>query len=374
MKIKKLLIYPYDENAEILLWDKSFFRNYSDLETVYLCSPKGWRTKDLMISNVSNKLEYDICRENYSESIKSVELAIFTMSMYNDLTISKMEEAAKRGIIIYDLLKYNNRRQELQCICISNGGEYYYYNDNDSFSINVNELYGIGLVELKTPIVTIGSQVCSIGQEFLEFGITGFLRKEGYKTTLISSSYFAGLSENHEVPSCLNSVKYNDTEQILLFNRYLKMVEKEETSDVIVLGIPGGMMPYTNELYGDFGMTALKMFQAMRPDFFVYCMPFDLYNEAMLNKIMNCIRYRFGSEVDCINLCRKQVDWMRIDSMHPSTVPFIDVEEKRLDDYIENHTKDVAISFFSHTKHGDINKIGDQILNKLSRGVKKVVF
>lgn len=373
MPIKQMIIYPFDENAEIMVYEDSFLSRFSQLEKIYLCSPRGWRRQCEMIGKYQENLKYEVSYMPFDECIDTADAVVFVECEDENLIKPRIEMAAEKGVVIYDLAYDEHKRSELKCKCERNGGKYFSFRNNvhsEGYIIKP----GSELLELKTPLIAVGSQVCSLGQEFLEYGLKGYFKKKGYNVTLVSSCNYVHISEDYGIPAFMRDNSYSDAEKILMFNRFLKNVENENNPDAIILGIPEEMMVYTNGLYGNFAMMAHKILYATKPDYFIYCMPYDCYNKELFNSVIKCIEYRFGISVDGISLSKKQVDWMTIENAYPTKVPFISVSENSVDELISILEENGDLTVYAHMRERDVEKLGNNIASVLSQGRRDLVF
>ena len=75
--------------------------------------------------------------------------------------------------------------------------------------------------------------------------IISVLLKENYKVSLISSRQFGNTENIHAFPGFMNGNGLNESEKIICYNQYLKYIEENEKPEVIVVGIPGELLPTT---------------------------------------------------------------------------------------------------------------------------------
>lgn len=100
----------------------------------------------------------------------------------------------------------------------------------------------------------------------------------------------------------------SEKEKILGFNQWIKQIEKEEHPDVIIIGVPGGIMPYSERFPEYFGITMYEVMQAVKPDILIMSCLYEEYLDKYFLNMAESIKYKFGVEVDCFNLSTFKVD------------------------------------------------------------------
>jgi peptide maturation system protein (TIGR04066 family) len=96
---------------------------------------------------------------------------------------------------------------------------------------------------------------------------------------------------------------------VIFFNHHVKQLEKEEKPDVIIIGIPGGILPFDRKFHNRFGILPFLISQAVEPDAAVFSSVYEDWKEKYFTELALTIQYRFGFQVDCFNLSNAQVDW-----------------------------------------------------------------
>lgn len=130
----------------------------------------------------------------------------------------------------------------------------------------------------------------------------------GYKVSQIGSKQYSGLFGFHSFPSFMVEPMDN-TERILLFRKYVKYIEQKEQPDIVVIGIPGGIMAVNKKHHFDYGMTAYMISQAVEPDYVIMSMLYGKnYTEDQLEEINQTCRYKFNFEINSFHLSNALLD------------------------------------------------------------------
>lgn len=94
------------------------------------------------------------------------------------------------------------------------------------------------------PIISVLGMAENCSKFDAELGLYRALCNKGYKVLLVSSKSNVELLGVHPFPSFMFSHHYNEIEKINLFSNYLKINIDHHRPDVVIIGIPGGMIPF----------------------------------------------------------------------------------------------------------------------------------
>jgi peptide maturation system protein (TIGR04066 family) len=165
-----------------------------------------------------------------------------------------------------------------------------------------------GIRDISTPVITI----IGLGERANKFEIQLSLREHllalGYRVSQIGSRNYCGLLGFHSFPAFMFSPALSEEAKITAFNAHVREIEREEKPDVIVIGVPGGIMPYNNRFTNRFGMTALEVSAAVTADACVVAVFFEDVKPDYFRNMAEAISYRFGYEVDVFAVANRMLD------------------------------------------------------------------
>lgn len=120
---------------------------------------------------------------------------------------------------------------------------------------------------------------------------------------MVISSGAGELFGGHSYPKFMYSKKISETTKIILFNNYIKQIEQNEKPDLIVIGIPGSVFPYNNEINNYFGIQPFMVSRAVQADGVVCCLNFSNYTDKYFNDLKESLQYFYGCNLlaYCIN-------------------------------------------------------------------------
>lgn len=360
----KAIIYPYDNES-------SFLFKYNQLNikfhAVGAAAPKGWGFTGKDIGEISGgksigvqvNSEFEHCCE-YFDTIAIVDSY---MELNFSIIYNAVIEEVKKGKNIICLKKLNEKDyQSLFNICQSNGSSFECFKGNectiDSAVFNEN------LLDLKTPVIFVTGAAHRTGKFNLQLALSNELREYGYKVSQIGTKRFSEIFDFHSFPNFIFSSKINEAMKILMFNRYIKTIELNEKPDVIIIGIPGGILPINKKFTEDFGIYAYLVSQAIKPDAAVLSLLYEDYLPEYFKEMDNLCKYRFGYKIDCFNLSNIKFDYQLSDESGKKCYSVIDA------DFIDEKTKKYnnvqEKPVFNTLNSIDMNKLSNYIIDLLS--------
>lgn len=324
---KKLIIFPFDSQVSPIVRHKSLLEN---MDIVGVVSPKGWgydgqdagrigRGTALGLEVTSDfDAALDLCDTVYfTESYKTIDLDIFVYP--------KIFKAIEKGKnIICSVPIENSVYDEISAACKNTGVDFKYYNSLKYLDkYNFQESLPEKLLIIKTPVIFIAG----LGENVHKFEVQLALRENfldiGYRVSQIGSRNFCELLEFHSFPAFMYSKGLSESDKILLFNRFVKQIESNEKPEIILIGIPGGIMPLSEKFTCKFGITAFEVSQALKPDAAVLCTYYE--NEtSYFNEISKAVRYKFGFPVDCHVLSNIMIDYDKSKRMNKMSISTVD--------------------------------------------------
>ena len=297
----KLIIYP--ANLETIpLLRNNLFKN----DTITCVAPSGWgyTGKDIGELELTGKTGY-IVKSDFDEELKDSDSVFFIKTEKqldkNKYIIPKIKSAIENGkdvICTIDL----TRKEYAQLKEKSNeqGCSFSCYNNLcfDSEKTKKFLQYEQRLTEIKTPVVMVSEVVKNMGAFNTQLALQNYFKQQGYETSLISSVSYSNYFNIHNCPDFLFSNEFNEEEKILLFNHYVKNIENTCSPDIIIVGVPGSLLPLTKAKTDSFGIPAYLITRAVMPDASIVCSYSDQYTEKYFDEVHPTLNYRFSMNIE----------------------------------------------------------------------------
>lgn len=370
----KVLIYPYDSNFTPILRSDSLFERFGE---IYLCSLNGSGLcgKDASFAD-GGELINIIVKKNFDELLSDVDTVIFTETdSYLDLERSlypKIDKAINAQKRIINLAPLDvNILNVFKNKCLENGVAFENFSNNEN--LNIGEIdYRDGILSINTPVVAIMGLSNSTGKFTTQLNMKKEFEENGYKVSVVGSRSYCSFLGYHSFPKFMTEKDFSDVEKIFVFNKFIKNIEKAENPDVILICIPGGIVPYDHKIHNNFGITAFLVSQAVVPDAAVLCLFHEDFTAKYLELIENTVKYRFGFELDAFNISNRQIDWVEMVNAKPDQVRSSTINMQFIDKTVQKSNGLTSISTYNLLKNK--GELTDMIINKLSENSNSVVF
>ena len=127
------------------------------------------------------------------------------------------------------------------------------------------------VLPLEVPVVYVVGTMQNTGKFQTAMGIKQMLEARGYKISLVGSRCESTLFRDTPFPAYMTDRYYTEAQRIYSFNRLMKNIELEERPDLILVAVPGAVLPSGHKHIEDFGLTATLVQLAAPPDAVVCC-------------------------------------------------------------------------------------------------------
>ena len=166
----------------------------------------------------------------------------------------------------------------------------------------------------------------------------------------------------HDFPKFMFDENLSEVKKILMFNRYIWEVEVNEEPDIIIIGLPGGIIPFNNNFTNRFGILAIEASLAVKPDVAVLSIPFGDYQKEIYSKFTNIVKHKLGFDVDAVVLSNVMPEWPIISQ--GIEMSYVRVESDFVDSKIKCFNN-FDIPVFNIFNNSDVLKLSDYLIKKL---------
>lgn len=305
----RALVYPYDRESVCLFRYNNLNKMHDAVGAV---SPNGWGLTGRDIGNTDGGEELGvIVRKSFEEfSHNDYDAVLLADSQkpldFEKLIYPKLKSEAEKGkhIICYKKLSEEHKIR-VRDLCTEKGIVFVYQVSNTEYE----KISAQDIQDIRTPVVF----VIGLAERTNKFDIQLSLR-EGfaalkYRVSQIGTKSYCEAFGFHSFPSFMADTSLTDCERVVMFNRYVKSIELNEKPDVIIIGIPGGVMAINQFITSGFGITAYLVSQAVKPDATVFTTLYEEYPPEFFNEIDMLLKYRFGYMADCFNFSNIKIDY-----------------------------------------------------------------
>ena len=155
------------------------------------------------------------------------------------------------------------------------------------------------LLEIPVPTITVAGQGQQCDKFNIQMGLGKTLRELGYNVSQVGTKSYCALFGIHPLPQIPDAPLWK---KIILYNRFFREVVEKEKPDVLIVGVPGGIMPIDgrhNELFGE---TAIAISKSLRPDISIHSMYYGKVDNDYLSNTISYAKYALDSPFDYFHL------------------------------------------------------------------------
>ncbi len=319
--MNRIAIFPYDENFHPFL---KYAARQRDYEISQVFSLRGWgyvgKKVALTVSGATEEITIEDAENIYKENATGrfdifliIESEHYLDKKYLYQAVEQAALLKKAVWVLKDLPE--EQVDAVDKICKKHGVDLKFVltSDNDSIaSDDVEILYGIDV-----PIVAVAGMGEKTNKVELQLALFLLLKKNDYKVAWISSRKEAVLFGGQPFPFFMFDEKLSEKKKILMYNHYLKWIEQSEHPDVVLIGIPGGVMPDSKKQVGYFGITAFEILNAVNPDYFIMSLYCGNIGKDYIDELRNVMKYKFNVEVDSFYMSSTEQDAYSLDKINP---------------------------------------------------------
>lgn len=124
-----------------------------------------------------------------------------------------------------------------------------------------------------------------------------YFREQGYSVSQVASRNLGNFMGYHTVPNSLFSQVNTTRDRIILLNRYFHKIYLLDKPEVMIIGLPGGIMPVNPIRFDELGEKAYLISQAVTPDAAVLCTYAFEFNQEYVKEMQAICQYRLGTAV-----------------------------------------------------------------------------
>lgn len=238
-----------------------------------------------------------------------------------------------------------------------NNCEFKYIMDiNDNFN-DLQDYNG----NVTVPVITVMGVTENCSKFETQLSISRIFKEKGYKVAQIGSRQACELLNIHSFPKFMINNQFSEIKKIELFRKYLIKLQSEENPDLIIVGIPGGIIPFNDKEKMHYGIFAYEIFNAIDSDYNIVNSWVDTYKN-ICKDLEKIVYYRYNTHIDAICLSNISVfnDHSIIDRQ---SLEYNVYNIKKIEDCIQNVDYN---SIYNVLDESSMNRLVDNIINKLT--------
>lgn len=168
--------------------------------------------------------------------------------------------------------------------------------------------------DINKPLVMVVGTGTNTGKFDVQLRVREIFLHGGYKVSQIGSKSYCELWGFHSFPDFMRGTLSGE-EKIVRFNQYVNYIANTEDSDVVIIGVPGGVVPISNKMLDDFGVMNYMVANAVKPDYVILNIGFVDYNQQYIETMVKALEHRLDYDVNSVFLSNFYINWEATDSL-----------------------------------------------------------
>jgi peptide maturation system protein (TIGR04066 family) len=196
----------------------------------------------------------------------------------------------------------------------------------------------------------------------IQLGLREAFTKKGYKVSQFGTKSYSKLFGFDSIP---DFSEYPLWKKVYAYNDLFYEKCRQENSDVIIIGVPGGVMPITTYACEKFGEEALAISLAAKPDIAVLSCYFVLPTHEYFDTYKNFMRFRLGINNIVFHLSNTKI----ITDINFGKISYLTLESKFVLDEVKNKSPELSSMLFNALITDSAKLTYDSIIEKLQENV-----
>lgn len=170
---------------------------------------------------------------------------------------------------------------------------------------SINKLY-----EIDVPIICVAGFGENTDKFDIQLSLTSYYKNLGYNVATICSNPLGCLFGMYTIPAAMFEQKMSFKEKVILFNTLAYEINQSIVPDLIIVGIPGGIMPIDKHQFNYFAEMASIISYAIAVDIGILNLYFDQYiDDGYLEALQECCKYKYNIPIQTFCVARQKQDY-----------------------------------------------------------------
>ncbi len=267
--MERMMIYPYSKAYEPYVLYEGLLQIEGEISS--LVTPNGSGLVGKRVCSGGKELEIS---NDYEGQLEHCDVVWFVNDekfvLPEKMIEEKLREAVRRGKkVLFTRTSVVDRKHikemippEQNMLCTGM--------DSEEGSLDADYCHPID-----SPVLVVYGTECGTDKLAVQLALREELIRRGYRTTSISSRMEGEVYGMHPIPEYMLKPMCSEGDRIRRYNHYVRRIELEERPEILIVGIPGGVLPYDRIDHNDYGILAYEMSFAVPCDAAVICMPYQ---------------------------------------------------------------------------------------------------
>lgn len=353
----KIMIYPFGKETAPIMRNIDLINNVeiqlvTDINHDIYIKEYPELDGNQIIHNLSNDFEKSL---NESETVYvPFEKAYFSIERYIE-TIEKIIKSEKRVFLSRDLYKELTNIEYKFADKVTT----YDHHRNMKLKVKTREIF-----QINVPVIIVLGDGLNCNKFDIQLSLRRFFKNKGYAVSQLGTKEYSDLFGFDSFPSFIfEDGKIDDIIIALNHMVYSKIIN--EKPDLMIIGVPGGVLPISEEHPEEFGKFAYMITNAVKPDIAIRSLYNNDYTDRFFENDMQMCKYKLDSIVEYYNISNTRLIYPEIKY---GDLTYLTINNNTSENYIEEQNqKNTHYTLFNVLGNHNVEKVYEQILEQLSQ-------
>ena len=289
----KLIVFPYSNEYNVFAAYSALLTGYNEILPITI-KGSGLDGKDMDVLNNGTEVG-TIINSDFDGALGSADAVFFGFQdgLKKDAYLNKIIKSfdEKKKVYIIDKL--------LPLVYDVTINKNYAILSFDNINLEVDENHQ--LLSIPIPVVLVAGVGEKCDKFHVQLGLKDAFEKEGYRVSQWGTKAYSSLFGIKPLPKYLFDL-HPTRDKIISFNHLVYDQAKRDKADVIIIGIPGGIMRSNPFMFDDFGEYAFIISNAVKADTGIICTYAIEMNEEFIEKLLSVCIYRLNMKPQYFNI------------------------------------------------------------------------
>lgn len=190
---------------------------------------------------------------------------------------------------------------------------------------------------IDTPVLIVYGTEAGTDKLAVQLSLRREFIHRGYKVASISSRVDSELYGMYAMPEFMIVHGCSEAEKIKRFNHYVKQIELAEHPDIMIVGVPGGTLPFDRIDHNEYGILAYEISFAVPCDGAVMCMTCNLDLEGDFSDFAHDMELVFRYKTICSHVAAAVPDMKKMSENRKRHL--VSLDREFIDEKIKQYDK-----------------------------------
>lgn len=209
----------------------------------------------------------------------------------------------------------------------------------------------------QVPIVGILGAYQNCSKFELQLALRDIFLQSGYRVTQVGTKPYGELLKIHSFPEFMFE-KHLESDKIYAFHQYICELEEMENPDLIILGIPGGIVTNNPDSKKDFNILPFEIINAINIDYLAFAVMENQVNNRIYRKFCNTLLYKYNTPINAYCISNVRINHESLLKVDTSDIVY-DILPQNC--FCDVHEEKLSFPYFRIHKREDVIRIANDI-------------